>query len=132
MGKKFKIGVIANQPLGTEKRLQKHGILQYIDLVVASAEEGVAKPDLGIFEIALERSRCLPENAVMVGDRIDNDIVPAKKMGMHTIWVKQGYGRYWTIQGKREMPEVQIDDIVQIIQHECDHLDGIIIKESRC
>ena len=114
LSRNFKIGIIANQSLGTEKRLQNHGILQYIDLVVASAEEGVAKPDLGIFEIALERSGCWPENAVMVGDRIDNDIVPAKKMGMHTIWVKQGYGKYWVIQQEGEVPEVQVDSIVSL------------------
>lgn len=61
--------------------MRNHGILKYIDLVVASAEEGVAKPDLRIFEIALKRSGCPAEYAVMAGDRIDNDIVPAKKMG---------------------------------------------------
>ena len=118
LSRKFKIGIIANQLLGTEKRLHDFGILKYIDLVVASAEEGVAKPDLRIFEIALRRSGCLPENALMVGDRIDNDIIPAKKMGMHTIWVKQGFGKYWTIQGEGEMPEVQVDGIVQVMEVE--------------
>ena len=58
-------------------------------IVIASAEEGVSKPDRRIFEIALERSGCKPENAVMIGDRIDNDIVPAKQLGMKTIWIKQ-------------------------------------------
>lgn len=117
LGKCFKIGIIANQPLGTEERLRNHGILKYIDLVVASAEEGVAKPNLRIFEIALKRSGCLAEYAVMVGDRIDNDIVPAKKMGMHTIWVKQGYGRYWQLQNDGEVPEIQIDSILEVRQH---------------
>jgi FMN phosphatase YigB (HAD superfamily) len=27
----------------------------------------------------------------MIGDRIDNDIIPAKKLGFHTIWIKQGF-----------------------------------------
>lgn len=85
LSKKYKIGVIANQELGTAERLQQHGILKYIDLVIASAEEGVAKPDPKIFEIALERSGCKAENAMMIGDRIDNDIVPAKKIGMKAI-----------------------------------------------
>ncbi len=118
LSKDFKIGIIANQSLGTKKRLRNHGILHYIDIVVASAEEGVAKPDLRIFDIALERSGCLPKNAVMVGDRIDNDIVPAKRMGMHTIWVKQGFGKYWTIQKEEEVPEAQVDSIVQVMDLE--------------
>ena len=37
-----------------KERLQQHGILQYIDLVIASAEEGVAKPDEKIFKIDWE------------------------------------------------------------------------------
>ena len=45
LSKKYKIGVIANQSLGTKERLEQKGILKYIDLVIASAEEGVAKPD---------------------------------------------------------------------------------------
>ena len=57
---------------------------------MASAEEGVAKPDRRIFDIALERSGCKPENAVMIGDRVDNDILPAKAVGMKTVLVGQG------------------------------------------
>ena len=74
LSKKYKIGIIANQSLGTEERLAHQGILKFINLIVASAEEGVAKPDRRIFEIALERSNCKPVNAIMIGDRIDNDI----------------------------------------------------------
>lgn len=90
LSEKYKIGVIANQSLGTADRLEAFGILKYIDLVVASAEEGVAKPDRKIFEIALERAGCAPEDAMMIGDRIDNDIMPAKDIGMRTMWVRQG------------------------------------------
>ena len=77
LSQQYKLGIIANQDFGTEKRLTAFGIRQYLDLVVASAEEGVAKPDLRIFQIALDRANCKPEEAVMVGDRIDNDVFPA-------------------------------------------------------
>ena len=40
LSSRYKIGIIANQSLGTKERLEQHGILQYIDLVIASAEEG--------------------------------------------------------------------------------------------
>ena len=114
MSKKYKIGVIANQSLGTEKRLAQHGIMQYIDLVVASAEEGVAKPDKRIYEIALERSNCKPGDAVMIGDRIDNDIVPANLMGMHTIWIKQGFGKYWNILQDIEKADFAVDSLMEL------------------
>ena len=49
LSKKYKLGIIANQDFGTEQRLTAFDIRQYIDLVIASAEEGVAKPDLKVF-----------------------------------------------------------------------------------
>ena len=90
----YKIGVIANQSPGTQKRLDDWGLLRYISLVAASAEEGVAKPDAEIFLRALRRAGCGAENAVMIGDRLDNDIEPAKKLVMKTIWVRQGFSIY--------------------------------------
>ena len=116
LSKRYKIGVIANQALGTVERLQQHGILQFIDLVIASAEEGVAKPDPRIYQIALERSGCKPENAVMIGDRIDNDIVPAKRMGIKTIWIKQGFGGLWNICKEDEAPDNTVNDLVELLE----------------
>ena len=111
---KYKIGVIANQSLGTEKRLENFGLLKYIDLVIASAEEGIAKPDKRIFEIALNRANCEPGQSIMIGDRIDNDIVPAKKLGMRTIWIKRGFGRYWNITHEEEKADYEVNNLMEI------------------
>lgn len=115
LSEKYHIGVIANQSLGTEKRLKAFGILQYINLVIASAEEGVAKPDRRIFEIALDRAGCRPQQAVMVGDRIDNDIIPAKALGMKTIWIKQGFGKYWKKSSEREQADYEVHNLSEIL-----------------
>lgn len=115
LSKRYQIGVIANQSLGTAERLEQKGILKYIDLVIASAEEGVAKPDKRIFEIALQRANCRPENAVMIGDRVDNDIVPAKKLGMKTVWIKQGFGKYWKIVDQEEIADYEIDNLTTLL-----------------
>ena len=113
--KGYNIGIIANQLLGTEKRLENWGLMKYIKVVAASAEEGVAKPDSEIFLRALKRAYCLPENAVMIGDRIDNDIEPANSLGMKTIWVRQGFSIY-----QRPMNELQKAD------HIADRLQDIL------
>ena len=115
LSKRYQIGVIANQSLGTAERLKQKGILKYIDLVIASAEEGVAKPDKRIFEIALQRANCRPENTVMIGDRVDNDIVPAKKLGMKTVWIKQGFGKYWKIVDQEEIADYEIDNLTTLL-----------------
>lgn len=117
--KGYNIGIIANQALGTEKRLEGWGLLKYIKLVVASAEEGVAKPDKDIFLRALSRADCLPESAVMIGDRIDNDIEPANKLGMKTIWVKQGFAVYQKPMNEFQQADYAVDrlqDILEVLQ----------------
>ena len=50
----------------------------------------------------------------MIGDRIDNDIIPAKKLGMGTIWVKQGFGRYWNITCEEEKADFEVDNVREI------------------
>ena len=114
LSQKYKIGIIANQELGTKDRLQQQGILQYIDLVIASAEEGIAKPDEKIFKIALKRAACKSDNAIMIGDRIDNDIIPAKNLGFHTIWIKQGFGQYWNITKEGETPDYTVCSLSEL------------------
>lgn len=90
----YGIGVIANQSPGSVERLRGWGLLSYIDVVAASAELGVAKPDRAIFDRALEMARCGPQEAVMIGDRLDNDVAPAKRLGMAAIWIRQGLAVY--------------------------------------
>ena len=115
LSSKYKIGIIANQDYGTENRLINFGIRQYIDVIIASAEEGVAKPDKRIFELALNRTNCKAEHAVMIGDRIDNDIIPAKEMGMKTVWIKQGMGKYWKISNDYENADFVIDNLSELL-----------------
>ncbi|MCC8073358.1 MAG: HAD family hydrolase [Clostridiales bacterium] len=114
LSEKYKIGIIANQPLGTQERLRKMGIDKYISLVISSAEENVSKPDLKIFKLALDRADCSPDNSVMVGDRLDNDIIPAKAVGMKTIWIKQGLGGLTMPKNKNETADLTVESISEI------------------
>lgn len=113
--KGYRLGVIANQSLGTKDRLSNWGLLEYFDIVLASAEEGVSKPDLEIFRRALTSANCLHNNTVMVGDRLDNDIVPAKKVGMKTVWIKQGLGGLATVIHKEEQADYEIENLSELL-----------------
>lgn len=78
---------------GLENRLAEFGILKYFDPVIASEEIGVSKPSKEIFEMAVAKVNFKPLECIMIGDRLDNDIIPAKQIGMKTIWMKQGLVR---------------------------------------
>ena len=114
--KRYKIGIIANQSPGTTNRMKRYGLSQYLDLIIASAEEGLAKPDLRIFELALRRANCLPDAAVMVGDRLDNDIVPAKQVGLKTIWIRQGFGGMASPSTAEETPDFCVNNFEELFE----------------
>jgi FMN phosphatase YigB (HAD superfamily) len=45
---------------------------------------GYAKPDPQLFWHVIRQAGCRPAEAMMVGDRLDNDILPAQKLGLAT------------------------------------------------
>ncbi|MBQ4227967.1 MAG: HAD-IIIA family hydrolase [Clostridia bacterium] len=111
----YRLGVIANQNIGTVQRLKNWNLLQYFDVIAASAELGMAKPDPAIFEWALKQACCKAQNAVMVGDRMDNDIAPANRLGMHTVRLKRGLGAYHEPQSDKEKTEFTISTLVELL-----------------
>ena len=110
----FRLGVIANQNPGTQQRLENWGLLPCFDVIATSAELGVAKPDPAIFCWALAQAGCPPQNAIMVGDRLDNDIAPANRLGMHTVRLLRGLGAYHTPQSTDERPEYTIQTLAEL------------------
>lgn len=113
--KQYKIGIIANQNPGTAARMKEYGLSQHLDLMIASAEEGIEKPDLKIFQLALERANCMPANAVMIGDRLDNDIIPAKRLGLKTIWIRQGFGGMGAVLTEEAAPDFCVDNLSELL-----------------
>ncbi len=114
LSKNYKLGIIANQSLGTADRLKEWNIYKYFDVICASAEEKCSKPDLKIFKIALAKADCAPENTVMIGDRIYNDIIPAVQLGMKTAWVKQGLSKYY-LNDSNIKPNVTVNSIDELL-----------------
>ena len=115
LSERYCLGIIANQSPGSEGRLKKHGLLSFITHCLASAELGLNKPDPAIFKLALERAGCKPDEAVMIGDRIDNDIRPAKKLGWKTIRVRQGFCRGQKPRSTDEEPDFEVEELKDIL-----------------
>jgi len=84
---RFRLGLIANQGPECRRRLDRLGWLDRFEVVALSEEEGVYKPDPALFRLALQRSGADPREAVMIGDRLDNDVGPAAGLGMATVRV---------------------------------------------
>lgn len=65
------------------------------DLVVMSAEWGVAKPAPEFFARVLDVSRAAPESTLYVGDHPATDVFPAKAAGLRTAHIRRGPWGYW-------------------------------------
>ena len=89
----YRLGLVTNFPDGPTARraFEKFGFGAVFDSMVVSGEVGFRKPNRIIFERALSELRSTPEQAVMVGDTFDADIVGTKKMGMKAILI-DAYG----------------------------------------
>jgi putative hydrolase of the HAD superfamily len=70
--------------------LERDGIDRFMEVWGVSDDVGFAKPDPRLFAHVLYLAGVAPPHAVMVGDRLDYDIVPAKQLGMRTVWVLRG------------------------------------------
>jgi HAD superfamily hydrolase (TIGR01549 family) len=85
----YRIAVIGNQPANRTDELRRIGI--DAEVIAMSAEMGVAKPSPGFFERVLELLGAeAPASVAYVGDRVDNDVLPAIVAGMRAVWIRRG------------------------------------------
>jgi putative hydrolase of the HAD superfamily len=86
----YRLGVIANQPSAVRDAMRRDGLVPFFEVWGVSDDLGLQKPDPALFVHALGTAKVEPGRAVMVGDRLDYDVRPAKAAGMRTVWVLRG------------------------------------------
>ena len=82
----YRLAVMANQPLQAAPFLATLPV----DAVATSAEWELAKPDPRFFERICRTLGSPPADIAYVGDRVDNDVLPAKAAGMVAVHVRRG------------------------------------------
>jgi putative hydrolase of the HAD superfamily len=89
----LKLGIVSNtfvNRASLERHLQDLGLLDFFSIQLYSYEFNVRKPDKELFRIAAEKVGVPAGNILFVGDRIDNDILPAMASGMKAA-LKEAY-----------------------------------------
>jgi len=85
----YRLAIIGNQPHAIGGQLRALGI--QAEVMRMSDEMGVMKPDPAFFRRTLEAiGKADPGDVAYVGDRIDNDVVPASAAGMRAVWLRRG------------------------------------------
>ena len=110
---RYSLAVVANQPQVFRQALQKVDLEKFFEVIGISGERGLSKPSPAFFRAMLEEAGCAPKEAIMVGDRIDNDIEPAQRLGMRTIWFNlkpevQGYA------AKTELERLYVESLQRV------------------
>ena len=86
------IGIVGNQPSTAEAMLRESGLAA--DFIATSEGWGVAKPDEAFFQKVIEAAGMESRHIAYVGDRVDNDVLPARAAGMWPILIRRGpWGR---------------------------------------
>lgn len=66
-------------------KIRALGLDRRLDVVLASYDLGLRKPDPGVYVYCLEKLGCGPEEAVYIGDNPLKDFIGARKLGMKTV-----------------------------------------------
>ena len=108
------LGIVANQPERMRERLEREGIAGLFVHYGLSGMTGLCKPDPRAFTAAAEALGVAPADCIMIGDRIDNDIAPAKALGMATILFRTGRHRRQKPRTAAEEPDAIVADVAEL------------------
>jgi HAD superfamily hydrolase (TIGR01662 family) len=88
----LRVGIAGNQTEALEAWARR--VELPADVIASSASLGVRKPDLAFFRAVVELMGCEPGAVAYVGDRVDNDVLPAARAGLVAVHVRRGpWGR---------------------------------------
>ena len=107
------LGVISNGLAVKQwEKLVGLGIHHFFDVVATSEELGCSKPHTRIFEYAMDEVGLKPSECVMVGDRLDTDIVGGNRAGMTTVLMKTN--RKQKPKGEDDTPNHEICSLCEL------------------
>jgi HAD superfamily hydrolase (TIGR01662 family) len=88
----FRTGIVGNQTKALEAWARDAALPA--DVIFSSASLGVRKPEPAFFAKVVELMECAAAEVAYVGDRVDNDVLPAAAAGLVAVHVRRGpWGR---------------------------------------
>jgi HAD superfamily hydrolase (TIGR01549 family) len=110
----FSVVIAGNQPARRRAQLEALGLPH--DAIAMSEELGVTKPDPAFFERVVELAGSRePAELLYVGDRTDNDVVPAADMGLRTCWLRRGpWGQLQDLPDTAEEPDLVLEGLGEL------------------
>ena len=112
---RYQLAIISNIDDGLfAKTFPKLGI--DFDEVITAEQARCYKPCMAIFKLALERTGADPKQVLHIGQSLYHDVVPAKSLGMTTVWVNRPSARpgIGAVKAIRATPDWEIRDLATL------------------
>jgi FMN hydrolase / 5-amino-6-(5-phospho-D-ribitylamino)uracil phosphatase len=84
----YRVALAGNQPISIEAILGELALP--LEFIASSERWGVAKPSPAFFARVVEEAGIPAERIAYVGDRLDNDVLPARQAGMFSVFIRRG------------------------------------------
>ena len=129
----FEVGIAGQYGHEILELLKKCSILDCFTYRLTQDDFSITKPDPRYYEQIVQACGVKSQQCVMVGDRIDKDVIPAKQLGMRTILVRVGLHRNQQPRIPFEIPDAELDRVVGLadavlkvaeVEHEQNHREG--------
>lgn len=96
---KYKLSLLTNGSFKTQSvKLESVGLRKYFERVIISEETGTEKPDREIYLLICRETGVMPEEALYIGDHLENDVKGPLSAGMSAVL----YDKYGTYRGVYE------------------------------
>jgi HAD superfamily hydrolase (TIGR01549 family) len=111
---RYRLAVVSQHSGAMRQWLAHYNLQGYFENITLTGER-LSKPDPHLFAACLDALGVAPADAVMVGDRLDNDIWPANYLGMQTVRIA---AQPYSIQRPRyplDVPDAEIARLGELV-----------------
>jgi len=113
--KQYQLAIISNVDDDLFAATARHLQVQF-DHVITAEQAQCYKPCLEIFGLALSRIGVAPERVLHVGQSVYHDVIPAKSIGLSTVWVNRPSARpgVGAVKAAHGRPDLEISDLASL------------------
>lgn len=111
LSKSFNLAIAGQYGREVLALLDAHGLLRCFAFRFTQDDFAVTKPDPRYYEQIARACGVSPAECIMVGDRIDKDVIPARQVGMKTIRIRLGLHRRQEPRIPAEIPDAELPSV---------------------
>jgi FMN phosphatase YigB (HAD superfamily) len=111
IAREFDLGIAGQYGVDLLELLKRESLIDLFEHRFTQDDFDITKPDPRYLERIARACGVAPGECVMVGDRVDNDIIPARQLGMKAVLVRVGLHRKQQPRIPAEIPDAEIEGI---------------------